>query len=902
MKIIKKGLILIVFLVSVFIYSPQSAQAEGKENLAVMFIIDDSGSMSGNDHDLLRYTAAKLFIASLDIGDYVAGIQFSSKSFLLTNDFERIISSETKLALMNSFSAQEIDGYTDVKSAFSLAEEVFATIEHIDSQKVIVFLTDGKPELDRPYAAYEAETLKLIARLEIPVYAIALTPAGQTAFLSEVVSQTNGQLIPSHTVNDLLDSYLQILGEIKDRSVLGEGAISSPDSEEIWLEPALMPFVSKLSFIVSKDPGVAVTLYDPEGQLFQESNHEILFSKRDDPAFEVITIAHPLAGSWRFVTEGDGKAQVRAVLHSKLRIDIQSPVDYGGVGQSMAITLHLNEELSSGKVVTIIGEATFSALITKPDGTQESLDQFYDDGTHGDLLAEDGLYTRIYKNVDQPGRYIIAVTGNKGGVMIEGKRFTEVIELPTLQIIEPALEEYAIRSNEVPLLIMLEGRRDLFEGSVLAQIKSPTGNLQEMILISDGEQFSAGFIPAETGVYQITYQTIGASYQGMQFEVKVNQSIQINIVPSIDVEGIFLHPQQIKKDWRFEPGDLIKGVPAYLLLDSTALEDVTLMLDLIDLPGFSISPRTVVVSGPGEKTIGLSLSTSNQIPFGTWQGQIAISSGDTVDLSHNRMGLEIVVFEPWVEIESLMQVSTNLETCHDAPKVSVVLDITSTSVRTEILSLELAGMEAYTLTQTAIEVLPGKQQVVIPLQGSTSLTGAGDYEGELIVHSSREELQLGNDTSHPIRFTVSPVWTRCQRPLIYLGVGLVGVVMLLIQMKRKFKQQTEPPKISGTLLYWPIEYHNKIVSVDLTAIEKSEITLGSNTECDVVIPDPTVAKHHLTIFTQAGAFENVKVMLQPVEKVIKGYQSYIEPTALEDQAMYQIGQIIFQIIEDPNEY
>jgi len=82
---------------------------------------------------------------------------------------------------------------------------------------------------------------------------------------------------------------------------------------------------------------------------------------------------------------------VRAILSSRLRTRIVTP---GGWSKPHAAAHHgescrraAERESSENR-----GECTFSALLTLPDGSQQSLDAFYDDGTHGDLTAGDGDY------------------------------------------------------------------------------------------------------------------------------------------------------------------------------------------------------------------------------------------------------------------------------------------------------------------------------------------------------------------------------------------------------------------------------------------------------------------------------------------------------------------------------
>jgi hypothetical protein len=41
------------------------------------------------------------------------------------------------------------------------------------------------------------------------------------------------------------------------------------------------------------------------------------------------------------------------------------------------------------------------------------LDRFYDDGTHGDVLANDGNYSREFVDTQQSGTYTVSLSGVK---------------------------------------------------------------------------------------------------------------------------------------------------------------------------------------------------------------------------------------------------------------------------------------------------------------------------------------------------------------------------------------------------------------------------------------------------------------------------------------------------------
>src|SRR5690606_19826793 len=63
----------------------------------------------------------------------------------------------------------------------------------------------------------------------------------------------------------------------------------------------------------------------------------------------------------------------------------------------------LIEAILLNEATPILG-ASVDATAIVPDGTREAL-VLYDDGTHGDTAAGDGIYTTLYSDTQEPGDY-----------------------------------------------------------------------------------------------------------------------------------------------------------------------------------------------------------------------------------------------------------------------------------------------------------------------------------------------------------------------------------------------------------------------------------------------------------------------------------------------------------------
>ncbi|HIE39685.1 MAG TPA: VWA domain-containing protein, partial [Anaerolineae bacterium] len=600
-----------------------AAQGPAPAQVAVLLILDNSGSMADSDPTDLRFTAAKLFMALLDEGDMVGLILFSTESHPLTDGLVTIRSAADKVDLVRRLQPMPADGWTDVKAAFADARAMLSRADLTGRKTVVVFLTDGKPEIASPYPEYEGETLGLARSLGVPVLSIALTPAAQTPFLNRMAAETGGTVVPADDASDLLDAYLEVFSQVKDRTVMGSGEAGAPGMARLELDPALAPYVEKAGFILSKPEGVAAQLLGPDGREVRQGDPGVSFALTDDPRFAVVTVEQPAGGPWGFRLEGSGAVQARAILRSRLRVEVVAPGGFHELGQPMPIVVHLIEEQPDGRVIKIIGQASFSALITRPDERQESLDRFYDDGTDGDAVAGDGEYTRLYVNVDQPGTYTIAIHGRKGVVPVERIAHVEVVPFPQLVVDAPLDARYDIRSDPIPLQVRLEGGTPplLDRGEIIARLTAPSGAVHEVAMRADGGTYTGAFLPTEDGVYQVEFVPQEATYKGLPYTHVAHARFEARIVPtiSIEVERVDLG--------RVEIVSATQGLTITVPVRSTSRRSETLSVRLEGMPDWVLAEAGLLSVPPGgERRLILHLVAQPEASPGTVEGRLVFTA------------------------------------------------------------------------------------------------------------------------------------------------------------------------------------------------------------------------------------------------------------------------------------
>jgi hypothetical protein len=891
-----KSLLLITLGLLAFLNGPSaSAQNDATDKVAIILILDNSGSMKTSDPGDLRFTAARLFISLLDQGDAVGLIRFSTESQALTNGLVVIKSLTEKSTLSNLLYPIPADGYTDVKAAFEDAQIILSDPDRTGRRTVVIFLTDGKPEIAQIYPEYEDQALALARKFGVPVLSIALTSEAHTSFLTRLTVETQGSMIPANSAADLLDAYLEVFGQVKDRTVIGEGASPSPGQATLELDPALAPYIETVSFIVVKPEEVTVSLLDPNGQEISPDDPSIDYAMTEDQRFSVLTIALPAGGIWHFRLQGIGTAQARAILRSRLRTEIIQPRGVYEAGQPLTIVANLIEEQADGQTIKIIGEASFSALITRPDGTQESLDLLYDDGTHGDTLADDGNYSRQYVNTDLPGTYTVTIRGYKGVVHVESTSRFELIPFPEIMVNQPKDAHYDIRNSPVPLEIHLTRGiiPKLDQGTIMAYITTPSKATHEIELNGTDGTYSGEYLPTEDGEYLIVFTPQEATYQGLPYTHTASARFEAHIIPTIAIltQQIYLGTVEITT--------AREGLVINVTVKSNSRQTELLETHLNGLPDFYLADTDPLpVPAEGETNLSLHLAAQPQLSPGAITGQLVFTARKGVDLLNSVVPIRINIIQPTLKLKPTSIDLGLPASCFDwSSSFGVTLD--STSLQKENLEIIVQGVDGMTWSPEELELSPGESKIDLIIS-STQRLPTGEYSAQLVIQG-REGLQIEPETL-PILIHVPPLWVYCKRNLIWGGLlsFIIFIALIIVGKRIKAAIAAPPPRVTGTLLHKPISLSGKAEEFDLTALEQTRVSIGRGPDCDLSIPDTSLDEVHAIVLAERVG-ENEVVLLRPIGEVKIGYRSLGHDKPLQHRDTFTMGERMFQYLSDEGE-
>ena len=193
------------------------------EKLAVSLVIDTSGSMTGTDPDMLRARVADIFIEMLNPDDYLGIVVFNS-GVTLAVPAQRMESETVRTGFRESIQDRlQATADTDYAQALLAAENQLDAVDDPDARKLIIFLTDGRPDPDpvnvppdSPQMGAYMDTLwtrtTSIGEKTYPVYSIGFSEGIDVDVLNRIAEDTGGDVRIYRDAGELDQNLIQILG------------------------------------------------------------------------------------------------------------------------------------------------------------------------------------------------------------------------------------------------------------------------------------------------------------------------------------------------------------------------------------------------------------------------------------------------------------------------------------------------------------------------------------------------------------------------------------------------------------------------------------------------------------------------------------------------------------------
>lgn len=396
--------------------------------VAVVPVIDRSGSMVGSGYVDVTRTASKQFIGLMGVNDEFGVVSFGSTAKVehpggaapalvtITGDLDK---SAGQTAVDNI----AFGGTTAMGAGLEKGRDLLLP-SALD--KAMVLLSDG-------YDNHSPSALSVAAALssDMVVHTCAMGPASDQNLLNDIADATGGKYYFMPTIDDLFEIYNYIRGQVSgDSIVTNESAMASHSRVACTVEGCARratftvawadPTLKYAADSASKSSHIAIRLRDPKGKLLHP--HTSFVKRTVGEGFVVFNIEEPLAGRW-YVEVSTAIARhtrytVGGFVDSPLRMRLALASGSAYVGKPIGLyakVLHGGDAVTGFRASAIVTrQAKSMADIAKKHAKQVNLKSklakgFMDDGMPEQLAGLAALAAESDSPVFELGRETVAL-------------------------------------------------------------------------------------------------------------------------------------------------------------------------------------------------------------------------------------------------------------------------------------------------------------------------------------------------------------------------------------------------------------------------------------------------------------------------------------------------------------
>ncbi len=290
-------------------------------SVAVVLVIDASGSVRSVDKLGMRQEAVRLLISRLVPGDQVGVVSFNTKARTILG-LSEIRSQEQARRVAGSVRPLPAKGDTNIGAGLARAGRLLQGAR-AGVKKVVVLLTDGRndPETaNRP----TLETVRRLARQGVTLYTVGLTDRVDELFLASLAREGRGAYLAAPSADELVAVFDRIQARIDGRTLLASLRGKVPGRVEILVDSTIRRLDVSL---MGAGVGLDLQITSPGG------TRPRVHSARGR-SYATYTIQQPAVGLWRLQVVGPrGRAfQLQAAATTSLSArlaPVQNPPQAG---------------------------------------------------------------------------------------------------------------------------------------------------------------------------------------------------------------------------------------------------------------------------------------------------------------------------------------------------------------------------------------------------------------------------------------------------------------------------------------------------------------------------------------------------------------------------------------------
>jgi len=387
---------------AMLIAQQRELDVSGKEMLDAVLLLDSSGSMRITDPKKLRLEGIELFSQLLSPEDRLGIISFDDTARTI-RELNAFPPEERKTFGQQLSEIPDSGGFSNIKVAIEAAFEMLQKTGRPDASKIIVLFSDGKMETSSgdptlltvdllEKVAYELKTKN------IKVYSLAFSDKADKDLLSQLSAATGGVNWYTPDASKIHQSYADLILAIKKPQVLARSKKGFKlDSN-----------VQEATFYINRESAEQVIeLLSPSSQRITKEIPVDSIRWYSAQNFDVVTIQKPEAGDWQLlgVDPNDGYA----TMLTNLKLITDWPTSFhAGDTVSLKARLYDNEKPVVLPEMTASGQYAFQIASTDQITEPIIRELLVDDGTHGDEIADDGIFSRDVV-LEEPGEYKVRI-------------------------------------------------------------------------------------------------------------------------------------------------------------------------------------------------------------------------------------------------------------------------------------------------------------------------------------------------------------------------------------------------------------------------------------------------------------------------------------------------------------
>lgn len=350
--------------------------------LVLGLILDSSGSMTQNDPQNSRKTAASLILDQLSGKEKLFLVDFDDNSVWLNPDnWQSWDKGQARVAIEGINS----DGGTNIGGGLAEMRRAMEGNVTESDRAGVLLLTDGLGSYNQEAAWFQEK--------QIPVYTISFVGEDNAKLLSDIAGLTGGQYIKCSSPAEIISAFNLFFTSLSGKSTYFayQGSIAQDEKQEqsFLIDPGASHFFASLTWPGSK---IALELVSPKGRKFGEGSTSEWFAS---DKYVAVKVASPESGTWkaRFVgveiPAGPEQFNFEVNGDSPERVTIKDRSFKGG-----PVTFELSSDEGS---VQALKNVAISASVVTPKNATVDISRSIREGT------------LIYHPLEGPGSYRFAI-------------------------------------------------------------------------------------------------------------------------------------------------------------------------------------------------------------------------------------------------------------------------------------------------------------------------------------------------------------------------------------------------------------------------------------------------------------------------------------------------------------